>query len=411
MENRRGRRRRGGKRFRPKSRQERCQTGRKLLLILGAICLMLFMVYTGLVYGLTAQEGTKEITVCSEFNPKGEVTMNFLGEKEVSWWFKTMDRVDPQRVGEYHVIYMPRFFFGKTIERTFLVVDKESPKILLEPMEEGVVLTSINNFEEPGYIAIDNYDGGLTDKVITEINKLEPYWYEIVYHVQDSSGNVGTAKRKVNVIAGTVCLTFDDGPSNLTPSFLDILQKNDVKATFFMIGFEGKEKETIVRRVAEEGHTIGYHGYSHQYSEIYTSLDALMSNFYRLEIKITNLLGTESTKLIRFPGGTSNTVSRNYCKGIMSAAVARATEEGYVYFDWNVDSQDAGGANTPEEVYANVIAGLRPGRQNVVLMHDASTKQHTLDALQWIIDYCLENDYVFEALSSSSKPVFHGTSN
>ena len=398
--------RRGGKRLR--TRYERRHRNGKLLLILGAICLVLFMIYVGLIYGLTAQKGTMEITVCSEFDSKEAITMNFLGERNVSWWFKATDTVNTKSVGEYHVIYAPRFFFGKTIERTFIVVDKEKPEIILEPMEEGTVLTSIDCFEEPGYLVTDNYDTGLTDKVTTEVRRLKPYWYEIVYRVEDSSGNVGTAKREVNVISGVVCLTFDDGPSYLTPNFLDILKRNGVKATFFMLGFE-KEKETIVKRVAEEGHTVGYHGYSHQYSEIYTSLDALMSNFYRLEIQLNNLLGTESTKLIRFPGGTSNTVSRNYCEGIMSEAVKRVQEEGYMYFDWNVDSQDAGGATTAEAVYANVRAGIRSGRQNVVLMHD--TKQHTLEALQWIIDYCFENDYVFEALSSDSKPVFHRTSN
>ncbi|MBQ7409959.1 MAG: polysaccharide deacetylase family protein [Clostridia bacterium] len=211
---------------------------------------------------------------------------------------------------------------------------------------------------------------------------------------------------------GAVYLTFDDGPSTqITNQILDILKEKNVKATFFIIDYPfDSEKEAIVIREFEEGHTVALHGTSHDYSKIYTSLDALIENFTTLQEKVKASTGYTST-VIRFPGGSSNTVSKKYCTGIMTEAVEYFSNSEFVYFDWNVDSRDAGGAKSSEEVFENVTSSLKPGRNNIVLMHDSTGKQYTLDALEAIIDFCISEGYEFKAITDETPQVTHNVSN
>ena len=211
---------------------------------------------------------------------------------------------------------------------------------------------------------------------------------------------------------GTIYLTFDDGPSaEITPYILDILQAKGIHATFFIVGYKpGDVREELVQRIVDEDHSLGLHGESHTYSKIYTSIEALESNFIILQDKIYESTGLRPI-IIRFPGGSSNTVSKSYCKGIMTEASTYFTEKGFVYFDWNVDSQDAGNAKTATEVFENVTSGLQPGRRNIVLMHDSSSKIYTLEALEAIIDYGLENGYEFKVITSETESMSHTIAN
>ena len=113
---------------------------------------------------------------------------------------------------------------------------------------------------------------------------------------------------------------------------------------------------------------------------------------------ILNLTGYDS-KLIRFPGGASNTVSKKYNTGIMSRLAREVTEKGYNYFDWNVSSGDSGGTTDPNVEYNNVIKSLSKSRGNVILMHDIKT--HTMNAIDSIIKYGLDNGYKFDVLNLS----------
>lgn len=211
---------------------------------------------------------------------------------------------------------------------------------------------------------------------------------------------------------GYVYLTFDDGPSvEITNQILDILEEKNVKATFFIVDFdENGEKADIIRREINDGHTIGIHGKSHSYASIYTSLDVLIENFDSLDLKLYNLTGYDSN-IIRFPGGSSNKVSIQYCSGIMTQATQYYNSLGIRYFDWNVDSDDAGSARSAETIYNNVTTALVPGRNNVVLMHDSSSKQYTLEALPLIIDYCIENGYELRAIDDDTPAVTHHVNN
>lgn len=322
---------------------------------------------------------------------------------------ETTTNVDTTKVGSYTTKYRVRF--GNEYNQTVKVVDGEPPIIRLNG-EKNMIVGNIRNWEDPGAIAYDAYDGDLTDRITREVTQTDSNTYKVLYKVTDASGYTRTIERTLEKANGIVCLTFDDGPSaNNTPKILDILQKYNVKATFFVVSFD-VEKIDIVKRELDEGHTVGLHGISHEYSQIYQNIDTLMDNFYKLNDEIVFNVDSEyQAKFIRFPGGSSNTVSRNYSTGIMTEATKRVEEEGYVYVDWNVDSNDAGGAKTADEIYQNVVLGIKPNRTNIVLMHDAEPKEATAESLERIIQYCIEHDYVIEPINSATEIAHHSVAN
>ena len=209
---------------------------------------------------------------------------------------------------------------------------------------------------------------------------------------------------------GVIYLTFDDGPSaTITPKVLDILKKEKIKATFFVLNYS-KSNEKLIKRIVKEGHTIGIHGYSHEYSKIYKSKKAFLNNVYSLQEKIKKSTGV-TTKFMRFPGGSSNTVSRHYYKGIMSLLTKEMLSRGFRYFDWNVSSGDAGGAKTSNDVYKNVTKNLSKKRGNMVLCHDFAGNTKTLNALSKIIKYAKKNGYTFKAIDKNTPMYAHGVNN
>lgn len=252
----------------------------------------------------------------------------------------------------------------------------------------------------------------ITETSISETEETIPETEPATSETEETIPPQNDEETLVSEPTGIIYLTFDDGPSTeITPQILDILKEKDVKATFFIVGYTtGSERGNLVNREIAEGHTVALHGTSHDYSAIYSSLDALTENFISLQEKVFNDTGYLST-IIRFPGGSSNTVSKKYCTGIMTAATEHLSELGFTYFDWNVDSEDAGSAHSSQEVYENVTSTLVKGRSNVVLMHDSSSKVYTLGALESIIDFGLENGYEFRAINSDTSQVKHKVSN
>ena len=217
-------------------------------------------------------------------------------------------------------------------------------------------------------------------------------------------------KQEEENATGVIYLTFDDGPSSdITPQILDILSKKNVKATFFVVHFSEKNAE-LVKREDAEGHTVALHGYTHTYSEVYQSADSCIENFRKIQDQVYETIG-KRPNIIRFPGGSSNTISRKYCQGVMTQVTERALDEGFRYFDWNVDSDDAGHAKTRDDIYNNVTSKIKAGRSNVVLMHDFSNNHKTLNALEDIIDFGTQNGYVFRKITDDTKMVTHAVNN
>lgn len=282
--------------------------------------------------------------------------------------------------------------------------DKVIPTLKLKGSSSvGVKLNS--NYTDSGYIVSDNCDKDVVVTSNNNINTKKVGKYVITYTAKDKSGNKATISRIVNVydpsVVGYIYLTFDDGPSSSgsTKKILDVLNKKGVKATFFVVG---SGDDNLIRREFNEGHAIALHTNSHNYASVYSSVDNYFADLNRISDKVYNITKVR-TKIIRFPGGSNNTVSNRYSRGIMNTLKNKVLEQGYIYYDWNISAGDAGGCTSSDCVYNNVVPYLSKSRNNIVLMHD--TKWATANAIERIIDYGLSNGYVFKTIDASVPPV------
>ena len=323
------------------------------------------------------------------------------------------NNIDENKTGSYEVKYSLQVK-NKIINkvRKVNVIDNISPEITLKG-SDNIKLYESSDYEEPGFIAFDNYDGDITKNVIVQNDiKEEIGDYKITYIVEDSSGNKTMVTRNVKILGkekniGTIYLTFDDGPSNNTSKILDILKQEDIKATFFLVNFNSSYNP-VVKRIYDEGHSIGIHSYTHNYKLIYSSVSAYFDDLNKMNDKIKTITGSD-TKLLRFPGGSSNTIS-SFNKGIMTTLVKEVTNAGYHYFDWNVDSSDAWSARNSNDVYNNVVNNLKKGT-NIVLMHDLSSNEKTVNVLEKIIKDAKEKGYTFANITMNTKEIHHGINN
>ena len=285
-----------------------------------------------------------------------------------------------------------------------------------EEVDVGAAFT----FTDPGYEATDESGNDLTSyvQVTGEVIPWKVGSYELNYYIMNEQGETATARRTVNIVPQpmepmvipeekTIYLTFDDGPGPYTGQLLDILARYGVKATFFVTG-DDPDYNDLIGRAYREGHTIGVHIFSHDYYRIYSSDQAFFDDFLATEDLIYEQTGTYS-RLFRFPGGSSNTVSRNYNYGIMSRLAKTFTDMGYVYFDWNVTSGDAGETSSTYRVIENVAAGCSENTVNVVLQHDI--KGFSVDAVAQIINWGRNHGYTFKALDETSFTAHHEIAN
>lgn len=319
------------------------------------------------------------------------------------------------------------------VQRKINYDDPVAPVLTLKGKEK-VKLTVGDKWKEPGYTAEDNVDGDLTEKVEVSgsVDTKKAGTYTLEYSVQDSYGNKATAKRTVVVEAPekptdptepekptepsqpvqpgepngkTIYLTFDDGPGKYTQELLDVLAKYDVKATFFVVKTSYLE---LLDDIVAGGHAIGMHSVTHEYSEIYKSDEAFFDDLYQMQDIIYQYTGVKST-LMRFPGGSSNGISKKYNEGIMSRLVKEVEARGFQYFDWNVNSKDAEDARTAEEVFQNVVGSIGKKQNAVVLQHDI--KGFSVEAVELIIRWGLENGYTFAPLTPDSPACHHSVNN
>ena len=145
------------------------------------------------------------------------------------------------------------------------------------------------------------------------------------------------------------------------------------------------------------GHQIAFHSASHEYSDIYRSPDAYWQDLALLKERIAPYVHTEGIRYLRFPGGSTNTVSRRYGgKGIMSELKAQAAEKGFTFVDWNVCAEDAvGGKPSASTIYRNVVRETGEQTQCIVLMHDSATTHTTAEALPDIIQWYRDQGFTF----------------
>ena len=298
------------------------------------------------------------------------------------------------------------------ITRQIIKEDKTPPQITLNGKNETIYKGT--SYQDKGASVTDNCDNNLNIKTSGTVDTNKIGTYTITYEVTDLSGNVSSVKRTVKVIEkpaqsskpGVIYLTFDDGPNEGTTNvILDILKEENVKATFFVTG---KGPDYLIQREYNEGHTVGLHTYSHNYQSVYSSANNYYQDLYQIQNRVKNLTGYES-KIIRFPGGSSNTVNKKYSSGIMTYLTKDVVNKGFKYYDWNISSGDAGETTSSSGVYNNVIKSLSKNRSNIILMHDI--KPYTRDALRDIINYGKNNGYTFEKITINTPMVTHKVNN
>ena len=200
-----------------------------------------------------------------------------------------------------------------------------------------------------------------------------------------------------------IYLTFDVGPSKNSKKILKILDRYNVKATFFLTGRQDEASLELYREIAKRGHTIGMHSYSHKYDEIYSSVDLFEQDLEQIQSRIFDAAGI-TCRLYRFPGGSSNQVSKLDMKEFIRVLNKREI----TYFDWNVECGDASGQSyTAKEMVDNVMKDVVKYHTSVVLLHDAENKTKTVKALPVIIEKLLEMDAEILPIDENTSLVQH----
>ena len=197
-----------------------------------------------------------------------------------------------------------------------------------------------------------------------------------------------------------VYLTFDDGPWTGTPRLLDILDQYDVKACFFVTAqyMENDALIDMLKQIHDRGHNLAVHSLTHNYKQIYASVDAFMADFDAMDDLIYKASG-EHTKLLRFPGG-SNT---GYNKAIRQELLQTVRDRGIVYFDWNSFDGDVEGKKG-QELINQTIQQVNANKHSILLMHDMPSTAFVHDAMPTIIEQLKADGYRFELLGINTPP-------
>ena len=186
-----------------------------------------------------------------------------------------------------------------------------------------------------------------------------------------------------------IYLTFDDGPSESTSKILNILDKYEIPATFFVVGPSYKLKNDLLKEIVNHGHQIAIHSYTHEFHEIYHDKDSFLNDFFECESWIKKQTGL-TTNLYRFPGGSSNTIMD---KNTIKEIIIELDSKGYKHVDWNIDSLDSKYSKNKDEIIKNTINSIKENEKNnryiqTILLHDNKKKEATIEALPHIIEYC-----------------------
>ena len=198
-----------------------------------------------------------------------------------------------------------------------------------------------------------------------------------------------------------VYLTFDDGPSKYTENILYYLNLYDIKATFFVVPDGTETCNNRLKRIAEEGHTIGIHTACHEYERIYKDVESYLEDFNLAYNRVYEATGIKCN-LFRFPGGSKNDYNKEYAEEI----IAEMTRRGFIYFDWNVDSRDAMGADWTE-MYNTVLGETAEVQRAVILMHDYNGGYNTILVLEDIIRALIADtrNFKLDKLSEAVRPI------
>ncbi|WP_459830686.1 polysaccharide deacetylase family protein [Clostridium carnis] len=196
-----------------------------------------------------------------------------------------------------------------------------------------------------------------------------------------------------------VYLTFDDGPSpGITKEISQVLLKNNVKGTFFVVGSNVRLFPKVIKELKNNGMSIMPHTDIHEYKNIYSSKDEYFKDLNNCIETIESVIGNGKLMFVRMPGGSDNNIAD---RKILDSIRETLKEEGIYNIDWSVDSGDSEGYNCTVELINSHIreyGGLY--KVEVVLMHDLGNKQTTVDSLQNVIDFYKRKGYEFKTLDN-----------
>ncbi len=372
------------------------------------------------------------VTALSKYKDPGAIAFSGVDESiDVS---VVSSNVDTKVPGSYTVSYKAMTRTGQPdveATRTVIVVDQKPPVITLKG-DKKITVRVNSSYEDPGVNAEDDVDGNITKdvQIKSNVNTNRVGTYKVTYKVSDKSDNQSTATRTVVVTPApeptpevpsgrvtksqkTVYLTFDDGPNyQITPRVLEVLKKHNVKATFFVVGMYVDANPKMAKRIVDEGHTIALHSYSHNYGKIYQSEGAFLADMERCRKAVKRATGVD-TKLMRFPGGTSNGISKKTNPGIMTRLSKFMTKNGYRYYDWNMANNDANGASySPSQMSGFLTNGLGTNSKTLIaLLHDATAKKNTPQSVDIFLKNALANGYKFDKITESTPIIAHRPNN
>lgn len=333
-----------------------------------------------------------------------DVKLEFVGQD--SWTKK----------GKYQVTVSATDAGGhKTEGKSTLILEEDTTGPTIEGADDKEVLQGDTMDFEEGVTVKDDIDPNPTLEIQSDsVDFATPGTYTATYIAKDRSGNETKVERKITVKENpdwsekVVYLTFDDGPSTNTGKILDILKEKGAKGTFFVTG-NNQEHDDMIKRAFDEGNSIGLHTFSHDYAKVYASEDAYFQDLQQVSDLVEKITGQKSM-ILRFPGGSSNTVSAKYVQGLMTQLTKDVRAKGYQYFDWNCDSTDASGNNVPVSTLVSNATSCSADHVNI-LMHDTDAKDTTVQALPQIIDYYKSQGYTFKGLTVDSVAAHHGVNN
>ncbi len=196
-----------------------------------------------------------------------------------------------------------------------------------------------------------------------------------------------------------VYLTFDDGPSDpITDKVLDILKTNNVKATFFVIGNQINGLEGVVKRIHEEGHSIGLHTYTHKFKRIYSNNDSLINEMNQCQSEINKVIGVSPT-IIRFPGGSK----KHLTPGLLNTL----HKQNFKIYDWNMETLDGITPKlSPYKIYKDATNNSENLSTIVLLLHCDYMHKNTCIALPKIIKYYKDQGYKFEPIKNDTPELY-----
>lgn len=235
-----------------------------------------------------------------------------------------------------------------------------------------------------------------TQKAVKATSNFPRHDYNAAIASQLPSYSDEIAKKVVDVYyekAKKIYLTFDDGPSQNTQAILDILDKYNVKATFFVLGSNVDSKPELVKKEYEKGHFIANHSYTHSYRDIYASTDSILNEYNRCTTAIQNAIGVPSYNphLFRFPGGSYGGPYHD----VKQAGLEVLKQNQIASTNWNCLTGDAAGSTTKEAMWAELKESAVGDDNLVILMHDAADKQVTVEFLPELIEYYQALGYEF----------------